>query len=216
VRPGDIVREGQVLVALDDNDLKLEQHRWRSEYDQASRKLREAMAKHDLSSYQVLSAQQQQAEAQLALADERLARAKVIAPFDGVIISGDLSQLIGSPVEQGKKLFEIAPLESYRVILQVDERDMRHVQMGQSGKLVISGITDDPIPFSVSRITPVATAQDGRNFFRIEAKLSHTPANLRPGMEGIGKVTTEEQRLWWVLTHRFTDWLRLTLWNWLP
>jgi Barrel-sandwich domain of CusB or HlyD membrane-fusion/GAF domain len=216
VRPGDIVKQDQLLATLDDSDLQLERHKWKSEYEQANRKLRDAMAKHDLAAYQVLSAQQQQAEAQLALAEDRIRRARVTAPFDGVVISGDLSQLIGSPIEQGKKLFEVAPLESYRVILQVDEHEIRHVQVGQTGRLVISGLADDPVPFSVSKVTPVATAEDGRNFFRVEARLEQALPGLRPGMEGVGKIGTGERRLWWVLTHSFTDWLRLTLWTWLP
>ena len=216
VRAGDIVRQGQVLCTLDDNDLLLEQHKWKSETEQASRKLREAMAKHDLAAVQVLNAQLQQTEAQLALVRERLARVTITAPFDGVVMSGDLSQLVGSPVEQGKKLFEIAPLQSYRVVLQVDEHDVRHVDVGQRGKLVIAGIASDSLPFQVSKVTPVAMAQDGRNFFRIEARLDQAPPGMRPGMEGVGKITVGERRLWWILTHGFTDWLRLTLWTWLP
>lgn len=216
VRAGDMVKMGQVLCLLDDRDLKLEQQKWKSEFEQYSRKLREALANHEMSDFQVLSAQVQQAEAQLALVTDRLNRVKVTAPFDGVVISGDLSQLVGSPVEQGKQLFKIAPLEAYRVILQVDEREMRHVQLGQRGKLMISGIVGDPVPLIVSKVTPMATASDGRNFFRVEASLDQVPAHLRPGMEGVGKINVGDRRLWWVLTHSFTDWLRLSLWNWLP
>lgn len=216
VRAGDTVKQGQLLCDLDDRELRLEQNKWESEREQYSRKLREAMANHELSAVQVLSAQVQQAQAQLALVTDRLNRVKITAPFDGVVISGDLSQLIGSPVEQGKKLFEVAPLHAYRVILQVDERDIRHLKTGQGGSLMISGIAGQSIPLKVSKITPVATAQDGRNFFRVEASLDQAPAHLRPGMEGVGKVSTGERRLWWVLTHSFTDWLRLSLWNWLP
>jgi multidrug resistance efflux pump len=216
VRAGDTVKQGQVLCLLDDRDLKLEQQKWASERDQHARKLREAMANHEMSDVQVLSAQVQQAEAQYALVTDRMSRVQVTAPFDGVIISGDLSQLIGSPVELGKQLFEIAPLESYRVILQVDETDMRHVQMGQQGQLMISGIVGEPIPLKVSKITPMATAKDGKNFFRVEASLDRVPLHLRPGMEGVAKVSVGDRRLWWVLTHTFTDWLRLTLWNWMP
>jgi multidrug efflux pump subunit AcrA (membrane-fusion protein) len=216
VRAGDTVREGQVLVELDDRDLKIEQGKWSAEREQHDKKLREAMANRDLAAIQVIGAQLKQAEAQLALATERIKRARITAPFDGVVVSGDLSQLIGSPVEQGKKLFEIAPLSSYRVILQVDEREIRHVEVGQSGSLMISGIAGEPTAFSVIKVTPVATAQDGRNFFRVEARLEQAPPRLRPGMEGIGKVNVGERRLWWILTHTFTDWLRLTLWSWTP
>jgi len=216
VRAGDIVKKGQVLCLLDDRDLKLEQHKWGSEREQHARKLREAMANHEMSDVQILSAQVQQADAQYSLVTDRINRVQITAPFDGVIISGDLSQLIGSPVELGKQLFEIAPLESYRVILQVDETEMRHVQIGQHGQLMISGIVGEPIPLQVSKITPMATAKDGRNFFRVEASLDKVPAHLRPGMEGVAKVSVGDHRLWWVLTHTFTDWLRLTLWNWMP
>jgi multidrug efflux pump subunit AcrA (membrane-fusion protein) len=169
-----------------------------------------------MSEVQILTAQVQQAEAQYALITDRLNHVEITAPFDGVIISGDLSQLIGSPVELGKQLFEIAPLQAYRVILQVDEGEMRHVQLGQHGQLMISGIVGDPLPLSVTKITPMATARDGRNFFRVEAGLDQVPAQLRPGMEGVGKINVGERGLWWVLTHTFTDWLRLTLWDWMP
>lgn len=216
VRAGDVVRKDQVLAALDDRDLRLEQHKWESERAQHLGQLREAMAKHNLADIQILQAQVQQSEAQLALATERIARAKVTAPFDGIVISGDLSQLIGSPVELGKKLFEVAPLHTYRVILQVDEKEVRHIQVGQEGNLMIAGIASDPVAFSVSKVTPIATAQDGKNYFRVEATLKEAPPSLRPGMEGVGKVNVGDRRLWWVLTHPFTDWLRITLWNWLP
>jgi hypothetical protein len=216
VRAGDVVRKGQVLCALEDRDLKLERDRWASEHEQRLRELREMMANHDLAQVQIIGAQARQAEAQLNLVSEKLARARVLAPFDGIVITGDLSQLIGSPVETGKKLFEVAPLAGYRVILQVDENEIRNVRPGQSGHLLVAGIAGEPLRFRVSKVTPVANAEDGRNFFRVEAQLSEAPSMLRPGMQGVGKIDAGERRLWWVLTHSFTDWLRITLWRWMP
>ncbi|MBC5782985.1 HlyD family efflux transporter periplasmic adaptor subunit [Ramlibacter sp. USB13] len=216
VRAGDTVRSGQLLARLDDRDLKAELEKWNSERDQYERKVREALASREISTLQIAQAQFNQAEAQVKLASEKLRRSAITAPYDGVIVSGDLSQQIGAPVEQGKKLFEIAPLESYRVILQVDERDIRYVQARQEGELLIAGLTEDAMPFTVTKVTPVATTQDGRNFFRVEAKLLRADERLRPGMEGVGKVATRELRLWTVLTRSFTDWLRLQLWTWLP
>lgn len=216
VRAGDTVRAGQVLAQLDDRDLKLEQVLWASERDQHDSKLREALAKADLSGVQVIGAQLRQAQAQLALVSEKIERAKIAAPYDGIVVSGDLSQQIGSPVEAGKKLFEIAPLSSYRVILQVDEREIRHVQEGQGGHIVITGLAGDPMPMKVVKVTPVATAQDGGNFFRVEASLGEAASRLRPGMEGVGKIEVGSHQLWWILTHSLTDWLTLTLWTWMP
>lgn len=216
VRPGDVVKKGQLLCSLDEHDLKVEQQKWYSDREQYARKLREAMADHEMSDVEVLSAQVQQADAQYAMVTDRLDRADVKAPFGGVVIAGDLSQLIGSPVTTGKELFEIAPLQSYRVVLQVDEDEIRHVQLGQHGSMMISGIVGGAIPLTVSKITPMATARDGHNYFRVEASLGEVPPNLRPGMEGVGKIEVGERRLWWVMTHSFTDWLRLAVWNWMP
>ncbi len=216
VRAGDTVRKGQALAQLDDRELKIEQARWSSERDQYQNKLREAMANHDLTAVQVVGAQLRQADAQLALVTEKIERAHLVAPYDGLVVSGDLSQQIGSPVESGKKLFEIAPLASYRVVLQVDEREIRHIQVGQKGRLVMTGIAGNAMPITVVKVTPVATAQEGKNFFRVEAKLGEASARLRPGMEGVGKIEVGSHSLWWILTHSFTDWLRLALWEWLP
>ena len=215
-RAGDEVTAGQILARLDERELLIEEARWQSERDQYGNRLREATAKHDLAAMEVIGAQFRQAQAQLALVSGKIARAKLTAPFDGVVVSGDLSQQIGAPVEEGKTLFEVAPLKSYRVILQVDERDIRHIQVAQPGSLVMTGIAGEPMPFEVAKVTPVASARDGQNYFRVEADLSAASPRLRPGMEGIGKIETGRRSLWWILTHDFSDWLTLWLWTWMP
>jgi multidrug efflux pump subunit AcrA (membrane-fusion protein) len=163
----------------------------------------------------VAAAQADQAEAQLALVEERLARATLRAPFDGIVVLGDLSQQLGSPVEQGKVLFEVAPLDAYRVVLNVDERDIDHVRKGQRGQLALAGLPYEHLAFTVRQVTPVATAQDGHNTFRVEAQLDQATLRLRPGMEGIGKVDAGERKLAWIWTHGLVDWLRLWTWKWL-
>jgi hypothetical protein len=136
--------------------------------------------------------------------------------LSGVVVSGDLSQSLGSPVSRGDVLFEVAPLEDYRLVLSVDERDMPDVAPGQTGQLKLSGMPGDALGFTVSRITPVSEAEDGANFYRIEAELDDPPALLRPGMEGVGKIEIAERRLLWIWTHRMIDWLKLQAWAWWP
>lgn len=216
VRAGDTVRQGQLLSRLEDKDLLLERQRWSAEREQLLGKHRQAFAQQDRAGMALVAAQIGQAEAQLSLVESKLARAALVAPFDGIVVSGDLSQLLGTPLEQGKVLFEIAPLDAYRVILQVDERDIAQVRLGQTGTLALSGLPLGTLPFSVKQITPVTTAQDGRNHFRVEARIEQASERLRPGMEGVGKITVGERRLIWIWTHGLLDWLRLASWNWMP
>ena len=162
----------------------------------------------------MLSARKKQTTAQLALIDEQLKRSTLLAPFNGIVVSGDLSQNLGSPVEHGQVLFEIAPLDTYRVVLEVDERDIGNLAENQQGLLALTGLPDVTLPFTIVRLTPVSTAREGRNFFEVHANLDEIPKAIRPGMEGIGKVLIDRQKLIWIWTHGLVDWLRLSLWAW--
>ena len=169
----------------------------------------------DVSAAEWTSFVEAETQARLDQVEERLARTRIEAPFAGVLVSGDLSQAIGGPVEQGKTLFELAPLDGYRVVLKVDERDIRALAPGQHGTLVLAGMAQERLPFTVRQIS-VAAVEEGQNLFRVEAALDAPEQRLRPGMEGVGKVEAGAHPLLWIWSHRFVDWLRLNVWRYLP
>lgn len=215
-RPGDIVQADQVLATLDEKDLELERAKWMSEQSKLQREYRSAMAERNRSEVSILNAQLQQARVQLQLVEEQLSRTKLLAPYAGIVVEGDPSQSLGAPVERGDLLYTIAPLETYRVILQVDERDIGDMAVDQRGTLTLSSLPGETHAIKVTRITPVASVDDGINRFRVEADLLDNGEQLRPGMEGVGKISIEERRWLWIWTHRLTDWLRLWAWSWWP
>lgn len=216
VRPGDLVQADEILCRLEDRDLKLEELKWSSEAAKLQKEYREAMAAHENARVRILQAQLEQASAQLALVEEQLARTLVAAPVDGMIVKGDLTQSLGAPVERGDVLFEVAPLDDYRVMLAVDEREIGRLQTGLAGQLALAGLPDDPMPIVVQRITPISTVEDGRNFFAVQAKLlTERTQVLRPGMQGIGKIYIGRRKLVWIWTHELLDWLRLWSWSWI-
>jgi multidrug resistance efflux pump len=213
-RPGERVVRGQMLARLDDRDLKLEQARHHSERDQASGKVRQAMTDHDSPALALAQAEVQQAEAQLALVEAKLGRAGLTAPLDGLLVTGDWVQQIGSPVEVGKEMFEIAAGEGYRVVLQVPDRDIARVHVGQLGVLRLTGQPQVAHEFRVSTVTATATVQDSVNGFRVEAEWQGQAPPLSPGMQGIGKIEVGTSNLLTVWTRTSIDWLRLKIWSW--
>lgn len=216
VRAGDIIQEGAALAKLDDHELLLEKAKLESEREQYLKEYRDALGQAERSKVSILQAQLQQVEARLSLNASQLAHIDLRAPFAGVIVSGDLSQKLGSPSQRGEVLFEIAPLDAYRVILEVDERDIAYVRNQQSGELVLTGHAEQVIPFEVSKITPVSEVKEGRNFFRVEASLKQALGFLRPGMKGVGKIQAGEHKLVWIWSKNLLDWMRLTFWTWWP
>ena len=217
VRAGDAVQEGQLLARLDDRDLRVERTRLVAQRAQLTQQYRDAMSRQERAQVRIVSAQIGQAEAQLEMVEEQLARTEVLAPFDGVVVSGDLTQSLGAPLERGQVMLELAPLDAYRVTLHVDERDIADVRLGQKGELVLASMPDSRYPFSVVKITPISTAKEGRNVFRVEAALAaDADGRLRPGMEGVAKVDVDERRLIGIWTRRLVDWFALKRWAWLP
>jgi multidrug efflux pump subunit AcrA (membrane-fusion protein) len=177
---------------------------------------RQAMARFDRAEIAILKAKRAQAEAQLHLVEQQLARTRLVAPFDGMVIKGDLSQALGSPVTAGQVLFELAPTNEYRIVLKVDERDIGLIATGQQGRLKLSGIPDLTIAAKIDRLTPVSTVEDGRNCFRAEAVMDRPSDLMRPGMEGVAKIDVGRRKLIRIWTRRLVDWMRLFFWKHLP
>lgn len=215
-RAGDVVEEGEVLLELDARDLELERIKWESQRLQQLRELDHAMATGDRAEVQILRARVDQTEAQLALVQQQLERTRIRAPLAGLIVEGDLSQSLGAAVRRGETLFELAPAGRFRLALQVDERDVAEVAVGQEGEVVLEALPAEPLPFRVTRVSAVSRAAEGRNTFRVEAELLRLHPRLRPGMEGLGRIGAGRRSLLDLLTRGPRQWLRIQAFRWLP
>lgn len=214
VRPGDHVRAGQVLAEMADQDLRLDQQRWSSELAQQQNAYAVAMSRAERAQMVIAMARADQARAQLAKVESQLQRGTLTAPFDGVVIDGDLSQSIDAPLERGKPLLVLAPAERWRVVVEIDERDIAQVQPGQTGALSLASLPWQGQALTVTRVRPMARAAEGHNVFEVEAALQPGTAALRPGLEGVARLQVGQAPLAWVWTHRLVDWLRLQVWAW--
>ena len=214
-RAGDTVREGDVLATLEDRELLLERLKWVTERQQRLFEYDKALASRQPAAINIIRSQIDQAQAQIKLIDEQLARVRLTAPIAGLLVSGDLSQMIGAAVQRGQVLFEVAPLDSYRVIIDVDERDVGVIEVGQAGQLVVSALPHETMAFVIDKVTPIAEARGGLNVFRVEGRINETSPRLRPGMEGVGKVEIGTRKQAWIWFHPLLDWLRIWSWRWM-
>jgi RND family efflux transporter MFP subunit len=216
VRAGDVVRKGSIICKLNDRELQLEMVSLVSKRGQYERQYKKAMAERNSAEANIISAQIDQATAEINLMQNKLSQIVILAPFDGVVLSGDLSQRYGAAVKRGEELFQIAPLDAYRLILKVDEHRITDVALGQRGVLVLSSLPHEKYEFTVKKITSITTAEDGLNYFRVEATLDSLSPRLRPGMEGVGKIKVDRRLIVVIWTRSFITWIRLGLWSWLP
>ncbi|MBN1625656.1 MAG: HlyD family efflux transporter periplasmic adaptor subunit [Deltaproteobacteria bacterium] len=216
VRAGDTVDEGTLMCTLDDRDLRLERLNLISRQNQYQKQYQESVAGHNRAESEIIRAQLEQVAAQLELVESKIERTNLAAPFRGLVLTGDLSQRLGGAVEKGEILFEIAPLDSYRIILEVHERHIADIRPGQEGHVILSSLPDEVFGFTVEKITPISIASEGVNYFRVEAAAKDISERLRPGMTGVGKVFVDRRKLIDIWTRNLRDWFRLKLWSWRP
>lgn len=214
VRPGDAVTAGQVLVEMAQQDLLLERSKWESELAQHENAYGAALAQYDRSALMLNQAKVAEARAQLDLVEMQLERSVITAPFDGIVISGDISQSVGVPVQRGQVLMVIAPRDRYRLIIEVDERDIPDVVKGAGGRLTLTAMPGDALPFSTERISPVAVTRDGQHFFEVEGKMQASDKPLRPGLLGFAKIDAGTRPIAWSMGHRLFTWMQLLVWKW--
>lgn len=212
VRPGDTVAAGQVLAELALRDLEVERTKRQSELAQHENVYRAALARADRTQLVIHQAKAAEAAAQLALLESQMQRARIRAPFDGVVLQGDLAPALGSPVQRGEVLLTLAPDDRFRLIVEVDERDIAEVRPGQRGRLALAALPGEVLDFTVARVLPVAVSGEGRNYFEVEGALG-AGRTLRPGLRGVAKIAVGERSALWIATHRVVAWARLLFWS---
>lgn len=218
VRPGDVVKAGQVLAQLSDEDLQGARRARLAEVAQHENEFSEAFARGDRA--QAMTAQNKLAEskAQLSLIDQQLSRLQVVAPFDGVVIQGDLRQQLGAPLKRGESLLTLAPGLDWRVVLEVDESDIASLERGQVAGLRLAALPDQAIGLLLERVTPVAKITPNGVKYEIEARPNGAGAGatgLRPGLQGVARIEMPAKPLLWRAAVRSWQWLRMMAWTWL-
>lgn len=212
-RAGDAVKAGQVIATLEDRDLLIEKEKWLGELGKLDTSLARALSLRDRSELGMLQAKKAQVDAELALIEQKINRSQLTAPFDGVLVSGDLNQSLGAPVDVGDVLFEVASMEAYRLVLEIDEHDVAGVEPNQPGVLRFSALPGNKHELTTKSIVPVAMVRDRKSVFSVEAELSQMSDKLRPGMRGVAKIRVGNAPLVWIWTHKLIAKMRLWVWK---
>ncbi len=214
LKAGDIVEKGRVIAELDDQQFKIEVIRLTSQYQEHEKGYRQALASREYGQANVYQAKLKQAAARLDQVKLQLEQTALKAPIAGMIIQGDLSRRLGSPVSTGDLLFKIAPLNQYRAMLRVQEADIRFIKEGQQGALKLAALPDSVFDISLLKASPLFFEEDNKIVYLAEADLPEAALELlRPGMEGIARVDVGHYSLGWIIAHHFIDWFRVIIWK---
>jgi len=201
-----------VMAVLETSELRLKLAAAQAEMSGYLKQAAVAMRDGQIAQSQIARANADKMTAQINLLNYMLSRSEIISPISGFVVKGDLKKQIGAPVRTGDVLFEVSPLESLRAELLVPEDDIFDIQPGQEGLLTTASLPGQRIKFTVERINPVAEVINQRNVFKVRVTLPETYSWVRPGMEGVAKVSIDKRRYAWIWTRKVVNWVRMKLW----
>ncbi len=213
VRPGDRVQKDAVLLQMNTDELGIEEANALADQVRFQRESEKARATNGLAEMRIALALADQAKARLDMARLHLQQSTIRAAFDGVIVEGDLRERIGSPVKQGDALFKTTKLDGMYVEGEINQRDIQHIRVNAPGEIAFVTQPRLKYPALVERIYPAAVTKEAENVFIIRGRVQGASADWwRPGMSGLVKIEAGRRPLFWILTHRTVDFLRMWLW----
>ncbi|MBL9148327.1 MAG: HlyD family efflux transporter periplasmic adaptor subunit [Phycisphaerae bacterium] len=209
---GDAVKAGQVLATIDTSDLEIERTRLDAAIARARIEADAARGAGKTSEAALIDARAAVDEASLEGIRRKLARSTIVAPADGVVLSGDLRSRVGSTLPAGETLFQFAPTGALRVEIAIPDRDVHRMQSGARGTFASLAKPDVRIPITIERIRAGAELRDGENVFVAEAELEADAPWLRSGSEGFARIETGTAAPWQAWLRRAIDFVRIKLW----
>lgn len=104
------------------------------------------------SDYLAALTQLSQAQANSVMAQSRLSYAAIVAPRDGLVITRNVER--GATVQPGKALLVLAPSGETEIVLQIDERNLAKIAVGQKAVASADAYADQRFEALVSFISP--------------------------------------------------------------
>ena len=130
------------------------------------------------------------AEASVQLAEAKLAKTDIRAPFSGII--GLRSVSVGDYVKEGADLVNLEAIDPLKVDFRVPETYLGQVQVGQSLQIALDALPGKTYQGKVTAVNPLIDAA-GRSII-IRAQVGNQDTTLRPGMFARVRLITRAER----------------------
>jgi putative peptide zinc metalloprotease protein len=151
------VRQGDLLMELDNPDLTYRLRRLQIALQQNELRRRQAVDQHDASAAMVLRERHAAIVEQMGQLHRQLDGLKLVAPRHGYVIAGNLSELTGTYVHEGDELLTIAEPFEKELVAIAHQDDIEEVRASLGSAVPIRQAHFAIIGGTVERIDPRAT-----------------------------------------------------------
>jgi HlyD family secretion protein len=202
---GDRITKGAVLCQLNDSDLQTERLSQITQIEGAKLQLEKARRNYErnkhlvenrlvsqevyddsVTDFELAKNSLELAERNLSQVEDRIAKTRIVAPFDCTILTRPVS--VGQAVSGsggvggGTEIMTIANLKEMIITAHMNQADVPRLKVGQFVDVEVEAVPGMKIKGTVERIAPQATIKNSIKGFATQIRLKNLDPVVRPGM----------------------------------
>lgn len=190
VEVGDTVNAGDLLLSLDQEDLKRAVEQSRIDLASSQLRLKRLLTSTDEIETELRKLNVAQAELDLQKALQDLAAAQMAAPITGSVLTLDAAP--GTKVASGTVVAVLADPGRLELTVQVAEADIPRIENGRPVDVVIDAFPDKTFSGVISRIDPFNKTQSGVISYPVTIRLLNNALDsVLPGMTAVATLRSE-------------------------
>src|SRR4051812_10509793 len=216
-KEGQQVKQGDVLADMEDWDYRAGLAAAQAKLNAANSAMNQALAGNDGSEAGVQRVQVEYWRSEVDRARERLDKTHLRAPISGVVSTPHIQSLTGRHLAVGDPFGEIADTSAATVDVAVDENDvalLNHPKNPMGASVKLDGFPSATFKGTVGVVSPKSEASGDHRIYYARVSVPNPDGDMRPGMQGRGKINSGWRPLGYVLLRKPAMWIWSLLWNW--
>ena len=209
VEPGDFVKSGDLVAQLDGKEIAWQLADLNSRLASLEKKKTQALASDSINETQLIELEMKSLSVERDHLIYQQKNLEVRSPIDGMVLTGDLEQSEGVPVQRGQRLFDISPIEDLTAMVAIPGNEVKSVEPGMEIRVRLESETEFQHTGILESIEPVSSIHEGKNVFLGRVRFENPEGRLRPGMRGRAQIVSVKRKLGWILFHRPYEYFRL-------
>ena len=215
VREGQRVKQGDILADLEDWQYRSALAQAEAKYETANSEMNRALASNDGTAAGIARVQAAYWGSEVQRAKERLEKTHLRTPIDGFVASPHVEDFTGRHLDAGDNFAQVANNSQATVDIAIDERDVALLQQDAKAAVKLEGLPLRTFGGTVGVVSPKSDLEGDQRVFYARVRIADSEGQLRPGMQGRGKISAGWHPVGYVLFRRLAMWIYSKLWSWL-
>ncbi|NKI19201.1 HlyD family efflux transporter periplasmic adaptor subunit [Spongiibacter sp. KMU-166] len=155
-------------------------------------------------------------EAGLEKLKQDLRNTEVFAPISGVVVTREPENLIGKYTAQGSAVLEIEHSGAFKARIQIKERDIAEIAIGQPVRLKVYGYPGKQFNGRIEHISTTVQSATIDSLvvpaIEVEASMEDPEGLLKTGMNGIARIKGNQYSYLELVFRKIIHWFRIEFW----